>query len=128
VGPIVDPGALHCQKGIGQASGKFLASVIKTMATCLDHLNEGKLTGSGEALCLGGGTGSGITLPSDPQTAAKIQGAADAMQAALTAVCPGTSAAALQACGTDPASLAACIRCTHVRQSVAAMRTIYGPH
>ena len=126
-GQPVDPAALHCQRTIGQAGGKYLATVVKAMGTCLDSLNAGKLTGSGETLCLGGETGSGTTLPSDPATSAKIQGAADALLASLQSGRPGSAAAGLHACGTDPASLTDCLRCTHVRQAIAVTRATYGP-
>ena len=41
--------------------------------------------------------------------------------------CPGATAAGLHACGTDAASLANCLSCTHVRQAIAVTRATYGP-
>jgi hypothetical protein len=127
VGPIVDPAALQCQKTIGQASGKYLASVVKAMGGCLDKLNAGKLSGSGDTLCIAGETGGGTTLPSDPATSAKIQRAGDALLASLQTGCPGTAAAGLHTCGTDATSLQNCLTCTHVRQAIAVTRATYGP-
>jgi hypothetical protein len=127
VQPIVDPTALRCQRTIGKASGKLLSTVAKAMAGCLDRLNDAKLSGSADTLCLGAGTPGGITLPADPSTASKIQRAEDAMQAAIASACPGATAAGLHACGTDASTLADCFRCTHARAALGAIRAAYGP-
>jgi hypothetical protein len=39
-GSLVIP--FGCQKAIGKASAKYLASVLKAMGGCLDKLNDGK--------------------------------------------------------------------------------------
>jgi hypothetical protein len=127
VGTIADVVGRTCQQAIGKLGGKHLATITKAMTSCLDKLNAGDLMGSGDTLCLGAGTANGFTAPTDPVTADALQRASDTLVAGLAQKCPGAIAAPLDACGNDPAGLAACLQCANGHQALATIRAVYGP-
>jgi hypothetical protein len=124
--PIFDKDARKCQKAIGAQAARYVVAAANAIGACLDKVNEGKLTGGGQALCMGASTAAGVDAPGDPKTASKLAGLASSAQKALASTCPGTTAAALQSCGADPATLAACVQCPGWRQAIANTAAAYG--
>src|SRR5262249_12100691 len=80
-GAVPDKATLACQRAVGNESTGYLTKVTQAMQHCLDAVNSGKIAGAPQPTCLGRLTQSGVALPTDPGTAAKIQNAETSMAA-----------------------------------------------
>jgi hypothetical protein len=95
---------------------------------CVDRVNDGKLVGNAQQLCLGSESPTSTILPTDTQTANKLTRAATALQNSLAKPCAGLLPEPLDACGDDATSIGACARCTGYRQALFLTRAAYGPN
>jgi sugar lactone lactonase YvrE len=127
VGRITDAKRLRCQKTIGRQAVNYTAVVGGAMRQCIDRVNDGKLTGSSQQLCLGSDSPLGSVAPADGRTAMKLAMAERSLAKALEKPCADGRAAPLDACGDDPASVAACTRCTGYREALGLVAESYGP-
>src|SRR5205807_545323 len=115
-----------CQRAIAKVIRKLFSTQAKATRGCLDKIALGKLTGEPTAVCRGGAANGAAILPGDAKTALKIGKAVAKVAATATAKCSGTTLTELDACATDPDSLAGCAAAAGAEGVALATELVYG--
>ena len=108
-----DSGVRSCQNAIASAGRKYVSAAVKAGQKCLNARNKECLTGDAAALCLGALVGGSDVAPTDADAAAKLAQAEAKLRAKIIGKCTDAQVAVLDSCGSDQASAADCIACSH---------------
>ena len=108
-----DKGIRRCQSAIRAAADGYLAAHLAAGARCLAGRNKAGAAGDGAALCIGSIAAGVFVAPTDAKAAAAVAAAQVKLGKAIQQSCDEGDIAALDSCGSDRTSEAACLLCTH---------------
>ncbi len=121
-----DAAEQRCQARIAQAGRRYLKTKLRAVQHCLNQRNRQCLTGDAAARCIGALRDDAHVPPTHRRTAGKIARAAAALRKSLATSCDASTLARLDACGSDPDALVACMVRTHWVGSTEMIQGQYG--
>jgi hypothetical protein len=117
-----DTGVAKCQKAIGSTAAGHLIAYLRASQKCLVQRNKAGGPVDGAAECVGAIAADGFAPPRNVKAAAAEASGAAKLMTAIETKCTDAQIAALDTCGSDRASAAACLLCAH-RSTVFAVIT-----
>jgi hypothetical protein len=121
-----DTGVVKCQKAIGSASAGHLIAHLRASQKCLVQRNKTGGPVDGAAECTGAIAAAAFVPPRNVKVAAAESSAAGKLVNAIETKCTDAQIAALDTCGSDRATAAACLLCAHRSIVFAAITSEFG--
>ena len=121
-----DTGVAKCQKAIGSAAAGHLVAHLRASQKCLVQRNKAGGPVDGVAECTGAIAAAAFAPPRNVKVAAAEASGATKLVTAIETKCTDAQIAALDTCGSDRATAAACLLCAHRSTVFAAISSEFG--